>query len=814
MNLSNQTTVLAPSVLHLDLYKKILDTQGSSLNINVMSLEAYLASRLTRSKTPVLSTLYAYKEALEDLDENNLFYSSRQDYDFLKACYDFMILAALYDITQFPQDSRREQDLYAVIRRLQPIELWVSEAKRLPFEDAKDLRILNTENSFLRQYWVDLLVQKGAKLIESQNHKRTYYWSCSNARKEMEVCADAIVANDLKADDVMVALADDSQKYVLMQAFESRGIPYTFAKSDSSRRIIEQWRSALNYVMDKSDANLMKLLEVLFAQNAYDLRRYIDLFGDAATSIQNMVYKPNGLISEETFVSLQELEVNISPWRAILEQIKTWQIDSIDQIGAVIMEQTPAPTQDDVNAFEGVMNLISAVRFYLHKPEDLSLLITALDTLQPSRALSSRKGVLIAGRDQISSLYSNVFYIGADAAHFPGSQAFGGIFDEDYLSRLPFPDLEWRTSRSFEQLKSVLMEPESLFILTPQADYTGKSIENSHELNMWLGMLPKFRQAAEPSSDPKPSFSLSGMHGKDLFSTKDGYLQAGVRSLHTFEECALRNLLQFGLCLRKPPASSDLFKIRGDLIARIMESGFKCYGLSYAELSREQIRALVDDDFAFALELFPNRKAELSTLAAQSAERVARLFESLKPASSELNLDVVESDYRVSIHKDFEGIPMNIEGSIALGSSSQAVFNLVSRTDDGFVGEALPKATLNLRLQPKAVGREAMSVRYNAGAAPAVVLPIHEKEALEKRNEDFFKGALSAQNLDGQDGALAARLLKKVPSYSDREKKIDAQAQELAQSLNENNFKPLHKPEACAHCSFKAICRNAAIERS
>ena len=56
-------------------------------------------------------------------------------------------------------------------------------------------------------------------------------------------------------------------------------------------------------------------------------------------------------------------------------------------------------------------------------------------------------------------------------------------------------------------------------------------------------------------------------------------------------------------------------------------------------------------------------------------------------------------------------------------------------------------------------------------------------------------------------------LTKKVPTYQKREEQLLNQAQGYAQAMKENEFMPYHKSTACTTCAYRAICRNAAIER-
>ena len=814
MKIEDNTILIAPSALHLRLYEEIFKQKGSCLNISVLSLEAYLNRKLYKPKPSTASLLYDYAAALETLSPSNMFYGSRKDYDFLKACQDFMTLVKLYGIVDFPQNDARQKDLYETITRLMPIELWVQEAKDLPFEDASSLRILNTETNPLSQYWVKLLQAKGARTLGEPGHQHFYYWAASNPRKEMEVCADAIVANNLPADSVFIALANEEEKYVLAQALESRQIPYTFVNQYTDSRVLDCWKSALKYLADPNDQTRMELLKTFFPVSGYDLRRYLDLFPGGTSNLSEIAYVENPLISAQDYADLQALEVQCTPWRIKLKEIETWDLNSINAIGQLIMDQFPDPADDDVRIFSGVLDGWNQIKDRVKTREDLDLFLRSLDALHPSSALPEMKGVLIGNREQVSGLFENVFYIGANAASFPGTSAAHGIFGEDYLEALNFPSLENRMQEKLEQLKSVFMEPKNVYFLTPQSDYEGKSVEDSHELNTWLEVFPQFKVSAESSINIKPSFQLETMQSQTLFERPDQPLTTGVRQLQAYEDCPLKNLLQFGLSLRKPIAAKDIIRLHtGDLLPLLMSDGYHAFNKPFYQLSISEIERLINRQFEFARTIFPDRRREIDTLAARTAGQVMWLFDNLAPLATELNLDFVKADYHMETKAEAQGIEMQIEGNFTSNSASHAAFNLYARTPGGISMLDQPSATLDLRLQPKAQNRAAFSLSYNQGKS-ATMMPIGQQAAAKAGRQEYLKKAVVAQNLDADQ--LTSELggaLGKVPTYQAREEKVLKQADQFAKSLKANEFIPLHAKSACQYCAYKAICRNAAIER-
>ena len=74
-----------------------------------------------------IEILYLYKEALQKVSVQNAFYSSKEDYDFLNACLDFIKMAKTYQIQDFPCSTQKEKDLNEILNFLYP---WQQAAAR------------------------------------------------------------------------------------------------------------------------------------------------------------------------------------------------------------------------------------------------------------------------------------------------------------------------------------------------------------------------------------------------------------------------------------------------------------------------------------------------------------------------------------------------------------------------------------------------------------------------------------------------------------------------------------------------------------
>lgn len=818
MNLDNISTIIAPSALHLPVYEAVLAARGDCCGLNVISMTAWQQEQLVRTRQPKLPILYEYARLLEDLPEDNVFYESRRDYDFLESCRKFMPLLAMYSISLQPGKTDKERSLWQIIERLQSVELWQQQALALPVCDLSHVGILKRNLDWKDQFWADRLCLQGAKMLGERPESQTvHYWSAANPRKMMEAAADAIVEIGLDAQSVMVALADPLQRQVFCQIFDSRKIPYSFLHDDSATPVIAQWKACLEYVMHPDEAHLNACLQTLFPRTSADVLRWRRLQPD---SLEHLSYQPCALLDEEEFVRLQNLEVSARNWSQVIEGIRSWTIESMDQIALLIQEANPDPQEVDIRAFEGVIDAWLSIRDQVHTPKDLDLFVRSLDSLSPMGAPAELRGVIVGGLHDLCGLRENVFVLGVSASNFPGNAQERGIFNEEFLSSLPLPDLAKRMEQASKSAFEAMDLAKELYILCPQADYEGKSIEPCHEISAHYGMLPEFQRVRESSIQTRPGFDLGADEAARLYLGEDNVLKTRVRSIDTYTACPLKNLLSSGLHLHAPFALREELQVNvRELCTWLMARARDEMNLPLSNVPAAVIHRWILENFSFAARIFPKRRREIERLASEYTRRILIVFGRMDVVGSVWGMDMVSSDYVVEKKQRLDDLNMEVEvgGTLNSTSSRQASINLYYKDPNGgFAALEYPQATLNFSLQPAAKNYDAFSLSYGRGASTPVSANANsvEKAVLESQ-KDFFKQSIVGQRLENLSDPIGESIVKSRAknSYQDKDEALMKQAAGLAKSVRESRFLPEHAKDACVRCPYRTICRNAAFER-
>ena len=160
-------TILAPANLHLPLYQEILKQKSNCMDIQVLSLSTWMSSFYSGQTKSELEILYQFKDALENISIQNAFYSSIEDYDFLKACLNFIKLSKTYQIKVFPNTTQKEKDLHEILQCLFPIQIQEDQTKAVKeaLPSLENIYILKKEYSMMDQYWIDTLLEYGARWL-------------------------------------------------------------------------------------------------------------------------------------------------------------------------------------------------------------------------------------------------------------------------------------------------------------------------------------------------------------------------------------------------------------------------------------------------------------------------------------------------------------------------------------------------------------------------------------------------------------------------------------------------------------------------
>ncbi|WP_302540507.1 hypothetical protein, partial [Holdemanella biformis] len=489
IQIPDNSTILAPATLHLSLYKEILKQKRDCLGIQVLTLSSWLSSFYHGQTKSDIEILYLYKEALKNTSLSNAFYSSKEDYDFLNACLDFIKMAKTYQIHKFSCSTQKEKDLNEILNLLYPIELKEDQTKDVlsSLPDLENVYILKKEYSQLDNYWIQVLMDHGAKWLGENQLCQTHYYSVANTRKQMEVLAHLIIENDYLADDIFVALNNASDESVLTQILTAHKIPFTTIQETHITSIYNEWISYLTWIKDMDLKSFINLIQTLYPHDNY-LIQYYTLFPEKFFKFEPHLsiisYEENEIITSYQFESYQRLEQQTLEW--IHNHAFLFHALDFIEIAKHVQNLHEHVSKEDLNAFNDVMSLIQDVHTHIHNADDLDILIHQIQNLSANQKANTIEGVLIGSRQDITSLRPIVFLTGTNANAFPALKLHSGIFDEAYVKSTNLPNLETRIQNQQTQIFDCLSLCETLYILYPQSDYQGKNYESSSEIENWI----------------------------------------------------------------------------------------------------------------------------------------------------------------------------------------------------------------------------------------------------------------------------------------------------------------------------------------
>jgi len=812
IRIPDHSTILAPTSLHLPLYEQIAAQKGNCLNIRIYSLETYLQTLFEQDKENKLSILMKYQRALSSLDPKNTFYHSRNDFDFLNACLQFLSLASLLDVSDFPNQSQKEKDLYTILSLLKKIPLFsptLTQAKALD-PDFSNLYILEGEKDIGSLFWTDHFLSKGAHLLKGEQKEAPQYFSCANTRKEIEVLAELFLSKKVDIENSLIALAQESDLEVFSQIFDAHHIPYTPLKRPLLSTIKNEFIAVLKYLHTKNNETFLALIQTLFPDASKALVEYERQFPDV--DLLSIEYEDNALISQEEFIRWQQLELEAKKFQRAHQFIDTWSLEHMESICTLIQSLHPDPNEDDLAMFDAIVQDLASVLEDLKDQEDLSLFIQYLEKKTFNKNADTLKGVLVGGRKEMSGLSKTTILVGAHALLFPSLQVYGVIFDESYLQNTGFPSLKDRLQMQRKNIFGTLDSLDSLIVLIPQSDYHGKSLESSSELDAWMKKRPTFQAILDPYGGSLPRFALAQGQAASLFF-KNNSFSSNYSKIQTFNRCPLRHYLRYGLQIKKA-YKKDGIQLDRDLVSRILQKARLYKSERFQTIDHEAIRQIIQEEFSFAMKVFWTKKKRFETLIDEFSMEMLSLIQVLDLFEDKLHLSLLNKEYEV--HQNFSCDNVNVEMKGAIDGFDSKSLSLIVQDPNlieaGIGDHEGGLGVYDLSLQPKAEKQNAYAVNYRTSQPSAS--PILNKQFEAKVLDERFIKGWKVQDLPGgiQD-ELLLEVKKKVPTFQEKEQGIQEKLEQVLTSLKAGEILPVHEEGACTRCPYKAICRNGAIRK-
>ena len=836
IQIPDNSTILAPATLHLSLYKEILKQKKDCLGIQVLTLSSWLSSFYHGQTKSDIEILYLYKEALKNTSLSNAFYSSKEDYDFLNACLDFIKMAKTYQIQDFPSSTQKEKDLNEILNLLYPIQLKEDQTKDVlsSLPDLENIYILKKEYSQLDNYWIQVLMDHGAKWLGENQLCQTHYYSVANTRKQMEVLAHLIIENDYLADDIFIALNNASDESVLTQILTAHKIPFTTIQETHITSIYNEWISYLTWIKDMDLKSFINLIQTLYPNENY-LIQYYTLFPEKFLKFEPCLsilsYEDNEIINLYQFESYQKLEQQTLEWI----QNHAFLFSTLDflEIAKHIQNLHEHVSKEDFNAFNDVMSLIQDVHTHIHNASDLNILIHQIQNLSANQKANTIEGVLIGSRQDITSLRPIVFLTGTNANAFPALKLHSGIFDEAYVKNTDLPNLETRIQNQQTQIFDCLSLCETLYILYPQSDYQGKNYESSSEIENWLQTKPKFITTPDSFHWTTPSIDLDKKIAQSIFF-KDNHFKGSISRLESYARCPFSHALKYGLYLKEKEDITDI-RIRGSILHHVLEVISKDKQ-DYTSLSKAEIHQYVEKEFTFAKQVLLQQATWFDSQIEEITEKLVLIFEQLHSFETNWHMNVDKQEHKFSYSYPWNEYTIDLYGyidRIDSSSTSFCIFDYKSSDKDISLNEfesglALQLATYTLAYEKESnlipVGCFYIALRTTPEALAYGKLNYRKKvPELSITNEsDMLETFTRNRKLKGWHFSDASIYCDDIKQYmpvkranpaletikSEWSQVIDS----LLEDISSGQAHPNHVKDACKYCAYRSICRNSANE--
>ena len=827
IQIPDNSTILAPATLHLSLYKEILKQKKDCLGIQVLTLSSWLSSFYHGQTKSDIEILYLYKEALKNTSLSNAFYSSKEDYDFLNACLDFIKMAKTYQIHKFPCSTQKEKDLNEILNLLYPIELKEDQTQDVlsSLPNLENVYILKKEYSQLDNYWIQVLIDYGAKWLGENQLCQTHYYSVANTRKQMEVLAHLIIENDYLADDIFVALNNASDESVLTQILTAHKIPFTTIQETHITSIYNEWISYLTWIKDMDLKSFINLIQTLYPHDNY-LIQYYTLFPEKFFKFEPHLsiisYEENEIINSYQFESYQRLEQQALEW--IHNHAFLFHALDFIEIAKHIQNLHEHVSKEDLNAFNDVMSLIQDVHTHIHNADDLDILIHQIQNLSANQKANTIEGVLIGSRQDITSLRPIVFLTGTNANAFPSLKLHSGIFDEAYVKSTNLPNLETRIQNQQTQIFDCLSLCETLYILYPQSDYQGKNYESSSEIENWIQTKPKFITTPDSFNWTTPNIGLNETSAKAIFF-KDNHFKGSISRLESYARCPFSHALKYGLFLKEKEDITDI-RIRGSILHHVLEMISKDKQ-DYTSLSKEEIYQYVRKEFAFAKKVLLQQVTWFNSQIEEITDKLVLIFEQLHSFETNWHMNIDKQEHKFSYSYPWNEYTIDLYGYIDRIDSSNTsfcIFDYKSSDKDINLNEfesglALQLATYTLAYEKESnlipVGCFYIALRTSPETLTYGKLNvINEPDMLETftKNRKLKGWHFNDASIYCDDIKQYMPVKKTNPALETIKSEWSQVIDSLLEDISSGQALPNHVKDACKYCAYRSICRNSANE--
>lgn len=655
--------LLAPESMHTQIRQAIIEQKEGVIGLRIQSLTQFLSTWIHEeipSKQMALFTM------LHELKKKNIPLHTYQNIayteSFLMECYRFLSDMQYWGIPlkDLPQHTLAQKELATILSSFQMI-LTQGKAKHdalslLKEHTFSNVYIVDAAYPYDEQRVIDILLHRDAHLIKDvPTQKEKHFFHAVNKRQEIEACAQYIIAQQQKAQDIHVTLCDASYALLLQQIFHRYKIPHTMLKKQCSSLLAQQFTALFQLVLHPDSAHVLTCMDTgLFngEDNDHALREYLRIF-------EHDIFEPFGHVQNientTTFIDERELErLKKLEEQAMQEQQKLFSIltpllqeqviANTIPIVTAIMKTSPAATKE-ASTYRRILHMLEELYPCIQTKDDLAFMLSFIEDIQSDVHEKEFTGVFVHTLSQPVLNRPHHYLLGATQANYPAFQVKKGIFDEAYYAMIPaYPSMEERYAYHQMKLLQLLDQSEYLYISYPLGTYEGKGLESALEIEQYMkhASLPYPLHMNEAL--PCVEETITPQTAEKLF-LRDGKLLGSISSLERYRKCPYSYFLRYGLALQEPMKLGFPDSYAGTLSHYVLETLTTTYGKEYANTSQETIAAILDKELQQLQKLFPAMKDALANVKERLLTAMIQTIKTLKDFEEHSTLAPSKSEY-------------------------------------------------------------------------------------------------------------------------------------------------------------------------
>ena len=498
-------------------------------------------------------------------------YQKMFDYPaFIQEIFQFVLecIQRNIQVDSLPETNEQEKELKEIIRILLEI----------PFVEKENVVNKETAIEKLRQddvevypffeadpYYVEILEQLKDKIkptdaTRSQKHLRY----ALSTRREIEAIAQDIATYRRPCNLVLTSWK--TQYPVVQQVFARYEIPFSTVHHDVSARLIQRYVSLVNLAYQKNKEALMKAL-------------YIDAFGvddqkKSSSLFTVLKYLDQVLVDVECPKHLSQSLHTSDVFQkeatryAYFEERADELFNSIEQDLDSLMQ---ASTFEEMlmNAFEIIRNqkilqnkhelkegrqlrsvLQSVLTSEKQTVENIPFVMHMLQGIHSDSAVFTDAICTVTDLTHPVKKQEVTYVIGCSGKNYPGFPVHNGLFDEDYLAKIPsYPSMNQRYGYYMNALSWIDSSAEEIYYSYSTNDYQGKEMQLAYEVQSKVDMktenTPWPILIVDNPVDVKHKLTPETAH--QLFLDNKGQLNGSVSTVESYYRNPYGYFIQKGL---------------------------------------------------------------------------------------------------------------------------------------------------------------------------------------------------------------------------------------------------------------------------